>query len=99
MNWIITYENAHWCGGELYVVVLDAETAEQAEFLAGDFMDETQRELFSDEIADAFEEDPDFDDSYMASVTSIEVLDENNKHWEFYKNPSQASFYPEIVAQ
>ena len=98
MLWLIEYENAYWCSGQLNVVV-EAETEAQARFMAGDFMDETQRELFQDEIAEAFEEDPDFDDSCMAVVNSVELFDENHEQWKFFKNPSQSEFYPVIVAR
>ena len=92
-KYIIDYENAHWCGGQLFVVV-NANSAEEAENKAADWMEETQRELFSDEYNDEFEGL--FDDESAYNVNSVEVLDENSEYWKFYKDESQAGFYPEL---
>ena len=51
--YIIDYDNAHWCGGNLNVVVW-ARDEDHAVEVAEWFMDEQQRELFLAE----FEEEP-----------------------------------------
>lgn len=95
-KYLIDYENAHWCGGQLYVVV-NAESADEAQYLAENHMEECQRELFSDEYGDSVNGgDEEYADECAVSINSVEFLDENNEHWKFYKDPSQASFYPEI---
>ena len=91
-KYIIEYENAHWYGGSLYVVV-NANSAEEAEDKASDHMESEQRELFFDEYE---ESNGEFDDESAASVASVEILDETNEYWPFYKDPGQAEFYPEI---
>jgi hypothetical protein len=92
--YLIDYENAHWCGGQLYVVV-SAPSAEHAECLAADWMEETQRELFVDEYGDE-EECQDFAEEVAYIVNSVELLNEEHEHWQWYKDPSQSSFYPVI---
>jgi hypothetical protein len=95
-KYLIDYENAHWCGGQLYVVV-EAENEYDAEDKASDWMETQQRELFADEYEEAFSDgETDFEEECAYTVNNVELLDENNKNWEFYKDPSQASFYPEI---
>lgn len=89
-KYLIDYENAHWCGGQLYVVV-NAINESDAEEKAADWMEETQRELFADEYSEG-----DFDDESAYSVISVEVLDESHDCWQWYTDPSQAQFYPEI---
>jgi hypothetical protein len=92
--YIIDYENAHWCGGQLHCVVR-ADSAEDAEDRAEQHMQETQYELFRDEYDD-IEEGETYDESSYV-VNSIKVLDENNEHWKFYQDPVQrANFYPEV---
>lgn len=88
-KYLIDYENAHWCGGQLYVVV-NALDEDDAQMKAECFMEETQRELFADEYAE------EFDDECAYTVNSVTVLDEDNEYWPFYKDPSQSSFYPEL---
>ena len=96
MKYLIDYENAHWCGGQLYVVV-NASSPEAAECIASDWMEENQRELFSDEYFEAkAEECEDFDEECAYSVNSVELFDVNHECWKYYKDPSQSSFYPEI---
>ncbi len=92
MKYLIDYENAHWCGGQLYVVV-NASSEDEALIKAADWMVETQRELFSDEYND--EEFEDYDECPY-TVNSVEILDENSTYYKYYKDPSQASFYPEL---
>ncbi len=88
--WLITYDNLHWCGGELNVVVV-ADTADEAMYLAGDHMEECQRELFSDEIAE-----DNLEDEYQANVISVEEFDEKHKCWQYYQDPGQEQFYPTV---
>jgi hypothetical protein len=99
MLWLINYESSEWCGGESHVVVV-AETADEANYLAEDHMETTMRELFSDEYtileAEYAEEGVDavFDCAY--TINSIEAFDENHEDWKYYINPSQEQFYPTI---
>ena len=93
MKYLIDYENAHWCGGQLYVVV-NANSATEAEIKAESWMEETQRELFSDEYED--DSDGDFSDECSYTVNSVEEFDETHECWQYYKDPSQSSFYPEL---
>lgn len=95
MLYLIKYENAHWCGGELAVVVW-AEDEYEAEALVSDHMEETQRELFSDEYGESVSEDDEYADERAYSVNSVEPFDESHPEWKFFKDPSQASFYPVI---
>lgn len=90
-KYLIDYENAHWCGGQLYVVV-NADSEEDALDKAEYHMEESQRELFMDE----YEESSEYEDECPYSINSVSILDEANENWEFYKDPSQAEFYPEI---
>jgi hypothetical protein len=90
-KYIIDYENAHWCGGQLHVVVSamdEVDALTKAEY----WMEETQRELFADE----YFEDGDYNDESAVVINSVNILDASNEHWEDYCNPSQSSFYPEI---
>jgi hypothetical protein len=93
--YIIDYENAHWCGGQLHVVVW-AYSPAHAEILVSDWMEETQRELFADEYGESVSEDEEFADERAYTVNSVSILDINNEHWEFYNDPSQESFYPVV---
>lgn len=90
-KYIIDYENSHWCGGQLFVVV-NAKNEDEAQDLAEVHMTETQRELFSDE----YEEDGEFEDESPYTVNSVEEFTPNHEYWRFYKDPSQSEFYPEI---
>lgn len=99
MLWLIDYESSQWCGGQSHVVVV-AETADEANYLAEDHMESTMRELFSDEYADLEAEyaedgvDAVFDCAY--TINSIEAFDENHESWKFYCDPSQEQFFPTI---
>lgn len=92
MKYLIDYENAHWCGGQLYVVV-NAKDAVEAEEKAEMHMEECQRELFGDEYMEA---EGEFDDESAVSVNSVEEFNVNHEYRRFYKDTSQAKFYPEI---
>jgi hypothetical protein len=95
-RYLIDYENAHWCGGQMNVVVW-AENETEAEILAADYMEETQREQFSQEYGDSVCEDEEYEDESAVSINSIELFDEGHKEWEFFMNPTQrAAFYPII---
>jgi len=93
-KYLIDYENAHWCGGQLYVVV-NALTEEDALEKAEWHMEECQRELFYDEYNGEYNEN--YDDESSVVINSVSVLDEKNEFWEYYIDPSQAEFYPEIT--
>lgn len=97
--WLIDYESSQWCGGQSYVVV-HAETANEALWKAEPHMEEAMRELFADEYAEhALDEDGmenELDDECAYAVNSIEQFDETHEQWEFFKNPSQAIYYPVI---
>jgi hypothetical protein len=91
--YLIDYENAHWCGGQLNVVVW-AHDEEDAIVEAEYHMEEEQRELFSDEYND--EEDKEYADDQAYTVNSVEPFDENHEQWKFYQDSSQSSFYPVV---
>lgn len=90
-RFLIKYENSHWCGGQLAVVVW-AQNEEEARDAAGPFMDETQFELFSNQ----YEEEPDNDDGCYASVNSVEEFDHVHAEWKYFVNKNQEQFYPII---
>lgn len=97
-KYLIDYENAHWCGGQLNVVV-NAESESEALQKAEYHMEACQRELFAHEYEEDEEDEETcgaFDDECAYAVNSVEILDEDNEYWRFYKDPSQAEFYPEI---
>lgn len=91
--WLIDYENAHWCGGQLNVCVW-AETADEALYLAEDHMENEQRELFSDHV-DEENDDIDLEESFV-SINSVEEFNETHDSWQFFKMPGQESFFPVI---
>ena len=91
--WLIDYENAHWCGGQLNVVVW-AETADEALYLAEGHMEDCQRELFSDYV-DEDSDEIDLEESFV-SVSSVEEFNEDHESLKFFKMPGQESFYPVI---
>ncbi len=99
MLWLINYESSVWCGGESHVVVA-AETADEANYLAEDHMESNMRELFSDEyreLAESYEaDDEDMERECAYTISSIEAFDENHEHWKYYIDPSQEQFYPTI---
>lgn len=91
--YIIDYENAHWCGGQLHVCVW-AESEDEAEMLAEGHMESEQRELFSHEYEDD-EFAADLDQAY--TVNNVSVLNASNEYWEYYQDAYQrAAFYPTI---
>lgn len=92
--YLIDYENAQWCGGQLNVVVW-AQDADEAALLAEDHMTEVQRQLFADEYEDYAEEYGE-DDESPVSVNSVEPFGPKHEQWEFYLDPSQAEFYPVV---
>lgn len=93
--YIIDYENAHWCGGQLNVCVW-ADSPTEASLIAEDHMIDAQRELFYDEYAEC-EEGEDEDCPY--TINDIEVMDKNHECWEFFNRPDQSEFYPVIGTQ
>lgn len=91
-RYLIDYENAHWCGGQLNVVVY-ADSEDEARDIAEQHMIEAQLELFSSE----YEEEPDAAEECPYVINSIEEFDENHDDWQFYQDPvQQANFYPEV---
>lgn len=95
-KYLIDFENSHWCGGQLYVVV-NASSPEAAKCIADDWMEETQRELFADEYDDQeSDEGCDYADEQAYSINSVEELTPAHECWKWYKDPSQSSFYPEL---
>lgn len=89
--WLIDYDNAHWCGGQMNVVVR-ADSADEALYLAEVHMEENQRELFADEY---HEEGDDYDNECSYFVNSVELFDENHEEWQYYMDPVQRdNFYP-----
>ena len=92
--YLITYDNAHWCGGELNVVVKGASSAQDAELAAEYHMEEEQRGLFMDEY-----EEEGYGDECAYNIISIEEFGPKHEQWEFYMDPVQrANFYPEVEA-
>ena len=90
--YIIVYENSRWCGGELNVLVW-ATSEDEANELASDFMEETQRELFSDQ-EDEEEEDDEYEDSAV-TINSTKLLDDSD-HNEFTDRSGDETYYPMI---
>jgi hypothetical protein len=94
--YIIEYENAHWCGGQLNVLVW-AENADDAGILASDHMEETQRELFSDEMDDVpDDEKEEYENDSFVSINSVKPFGPAHDEWQFYQMPDQSEFYPVI---
>jgi hypothetical protein len=96
-RYIIDFENAHWCGGQANCVVF-AESPDEALIKAEVYMEEYQRELFSDEYGESVDGgDEEYADDCAYTVNSVELFDETHEEWEFYQDPVQrANFYPEI---
>jgi hypothetical protein len=93
-RYLIDYENAHWCGGQLNVVVW-AKSEDEASTLAEDHMEETQRELFSGEYGDSADGgDEEYCDESAVSINSITLLDDKHKLWSYFTMRGQESFYP-----
>lgn len=92
---IIKYENAFWCGGELNVCVW-ALNPDDAVNEASDHMEESQRDLFQTEIDEDIAEGGNADEDTQSTVTSVEFFNKDHNEWEFYQNPTQSEFYPVI---
>lgn len=93
-RYLIDYENAHWCGGQMNVVVW-ADDEIDAVIKASDYMEDAQREQFSDEYGDSISEDEEYADESAVSVNSVDLFDEGHDQWEFFMNPVQRdNFYP-----
>ena len=87
----------HWCGGTLQVCVW-AENADAAEEYADAHMQECQAELFGseyDELEHSY--DPDTECTYTVNCTC--ELNEEHEQWEYFCDPTQASFYPVLGTQ
>ncbi len=92
--YLIEYENAHWCGGSLNVVVW-ATDEENAREVAESHMDECQRDLFSAE----FDEEPELEEDCSYTINSVEEFNEAHDEWQFFTDPTQESFYPIVGEQ
>ena len=91
---LIDFESAQWCGGQSNVVV-HADTAEEAVLLAESHMEDVMRELFFDEIEEAFGDDGLEDCAF--TVNSVEEFGPEHETWKFFEMWDQrTSFYPEI---
>ena len=88
--YIITYDNAQYCGGELYCLV-SAASEFVAEDIAANHMEEAQLELYADHYEDKLLEEG---DTSVGNVC-VELLSESD-HSVYAADPSQASFYPKV---
>ena len=88
--YIIVYDNAQWCGGELYCLV-KAVSEDEAEILADTFMCESQLELF----ADHYNDDPLEEGDICYNIVSVEPL-KDSEFAEFEADEGQRSFYPKV---
>lgn len=89
--YVIDYENARWCGGQLNCVVW-ADSEDEAILRAEEHMDQEQRELFSGDMDD--EEDEEADNDVQYTVNSVELL-KGSTCEEYYADEKQrAYFYP-----
>ncbi len=95
--YLIEYENSHWCGGNLNVVVW-AENEDDASYVAGDHMDECQRELFDDHYESEIDDEDEREEAQgcPTSVISVEAFDRHHEQWKYFIDPSQHSFYPVV---
>lgn len=99
--YIIEYESAHWCGGVSHCVVWAHDDCE-AQLEASDFMEDSMRELFSDEYHDEYNEETETDfygDEQAYTVNWCARLTAAHEHWQYYTDPTQTEFYPEIGTQ
>jgi hypothetical protein len=87
---IIEYENAHWCGGQLNCLAW-AHSPEGAIDAASEFMEETQRELFSDH----YDEEGRYDGEPTVTVIGV-MLMAGSEFEKYYNDASQAEFYPVV---
>lgn len=92
MDYLIEYQSSQWCGGNSYVIVRDVDSADAAVLKAEEHMASTMMELFSDEYHE--DDGSEYDDECPYTVDSVEVFDEKNEHWEFYKKSNY--YYPEV---
>lgn len=91
--YIIDYESSQWCGGGLYCVAW-ATSEDEAVMEADNWMEESQRELFSDQ----YEDDECNEDECAYTVNSVELL-VGSEYEKYYNMPDQrAAFYPCVNA-
>lgn len=98
-KFVIYYESAHWAGAGNHVVVVGAQSEEDAIVAAEDHMQEDMAELYSGEYEDHIEEGGEdlLESEASFTVVYCEILQPGQQDWKFYCNPvQQASFYPEI---
>jgi hypothetical protein len=97
--YVIEYESSQWCGGMLHCVAW-AESEDDAENEASLWMEESQRELFSDEYDDReYSHNGCDDDGECAyTVNSVQLM-AGSEFEEYYNMPDQrAAFYPCVNA-
>lgn len=94
-RYLIEYENAHFHGGYLNVVVW-AEGMNDAVLRAEEFMENSQRELFTKEYGESVSADEEYADESAVSISSVTLLDEKHPYWESFIDKDQAEFYPII---
>lgn len=92
--YVIEYESSQWCGGGLYCVAW-ATSEEEAVLEADVWMEESERELFSDEYAD---DEGCNDEECAYTVNSVQLM-AGSEFEEYYNMPDQrAEFYPCVNA-
>lgn len=94
-KFLIEYENAHWCGASGTYCVVNAKDADEAVIIASDHMEQEMRDLFSSEYEDE-DEGWQYDDESAVSVTNVEEFDDTHEAWNWYLDPVQSQFYPEV---
>jgi hypothetical protein len=72
-------------------VVVRADNVFEAEDAATPHMQDTMMELFAEEY-----EDGEYSDESPFYVTCVEVFTPEHAEWQYYKDPTQAQFYPEV---
>jgi hypothetical protein len=92
---LIDYESAHWCGGQMSVVVW-AKDADEAVCLADVHMSDAQMELFTDSYADSIGDADEYADDVLYVVNSIEEFGPEHDTWQYFQDPSQSEFFPVI---
>ncbi len=91
--YVIEYESFQWCGGDLCCVVW-ADSELDAEIKDSDWMEETQRELFSSEY-----NSEECDDEECAYTVNYVQLMAGSEFEQYYNMPDQrVAFYPCVNA-
>ena len=91
--YLVEYGSADWACAHYHCVVW-ARSEDEATSIAEGFANEHMADEFRDQYEpDEWEEH----DGNFATMVGAELLDEDNEHWKFYNDPTQAEFYPEVV--